>query len=110
VAAGELADLAAVRVREQLGAEADAEHRHALRGGVAQERGLVGQGRVGRGLLAAEHEDPVRVARGGKRVAAAQEALVELGAGLAQRRAGVTEERPLQVVQDGDAGGHGRRG
>ncbi len=102
----ELADLAAVRVREQLRAEAHAEHRHAARRRVPQQRGLAGEPGVERVLLAAEHHDPVVLAERGQRVAAAREALVELGARTAQRGPGVAEERALEVVDDGDPGGH----
>ena len=43
----------------------------------------------------------------GQRVAVAQEALVQARSGSPQRRAGVAQERPLEVVQDGDDGAIG---
>ena len=106
VPALELADLTAVRVREQLRAEADAEHRDAARRRVAEQRGLARETGLERVLLAAQHHDPVVLADLGQRVAVAREALVELRAGTAQRGAGVAEERALEVVDDGDPGGH----
>ena len=103
----ELADRAAVRVGEQLRAEAHAEHRHAALGRLAQQRRLPRQRRVERGLLAAERHDAVDLAERGQRVAVAQEALVQARSGGLQRRAGVAQERPLEVVQDGDDGAVG---
>ena len=109
VASRQLADLAAVRMREQLAPRQTPSTGTPARRGVAQQRGLRRERRVGGGLLAAEDEDPVGLAWRGQRIALAQEALVERDAGVAQRGPGVAEELAPEVVQDGDAGRAWRR-
>ena len=86
--------LAAVRAREQLGAEADPEHRDLARDRLAQELRLGVERRVPRRLLAAEAHDPVHV-----EVRQRAEVLLD----GAERVGGVTEERLGQMVDDGDA-------
>ena len=111
MAALEPADLAAERVGEQLGSEADAEDRHAAGRRLAQERRLVRQRGVERVLLAAQGDDAVDLAELRERVAVAQAPLVEPGTGAAQSGSGVAEERPLEVVDHGDHRRcHGGRG
>ena len=94
--------VATERVGEQLGAEAHAEHGHAALRGLAQQGRLRLQIGVDRGLLAAQRHDPVDRGELRERVAGAQEPLVEAQPRAAQRRAGMAEDRALEVVQDGD--------
>ena len=80
---------AAERVREQLRAEAHAEHRDPALDRLAQQRRLGGQHRVGVDvadrLLAAEREQPVDLVEVGQRLAVTQAVLAQLDAGGADR-------------------------
>ena len=98
-------------MREQLAAQAHAQHRELALHGRPQQRGLGAQARlvvdVEHRLLAAERQDPVDLGEVGQRVAAADVALVEHDASSLEDGTGVAEERLFEVVQDGDDGsGH----
>jgi hypothetical protein len=106
---------AAQGVREELRAEADAEHGDPAPDRLAQARRLGFQHRVGGDvadrLLAAEREQAVDGVEIGQRVTAAQPALVELDARGDHRGAGVAGEVVLEVVEDGDGrNGHACEG
>ena len=96
------ADAAAERVGEQLGAEADAEHRHVALDRLAQQRDLLEQVRVAldlrHRLRAAEADDPVDGVEVGQRVAAraGRDVLEPSGRQRGHRSA---QERRFQVVE-----------